>query len=738
MTPSPRAIAGLFAAAFLALHLPFAAASLEDLDSINFALGVRDFDVARHQPHPPGYPLFILAAKGVHALVPSEVRTLSLLSTIAAALAAFALVELMRRIDPVPHATRRAVLATLLTMTAPLYWFSASRPLSDMLGLAAALAVQLAIVSATTGSRVAWGAFLAALATGIRSQVAWLTMPLLVLGVVRQPRAVRANVAMRAGAAIVAGALVWFIPLVWLSGGLATYWQALSNQGAEDLAGVVTLWTTPTPRQLLSGLRSAFVAPWGTPAIAAVVLLLAVASFVRLARVSRTARTTLAVAFGPYLAFHMLFQEAVTTRYALPLVVPIAYLAVCGVEFLTARFASSFVPTAIVTGLAAAGVVLAAPALYSYSQIEAPAFRMLGDMRVTARRGKPAVLAMHRRQTFSLRRPIDWTGEAMPPIAQRLPTPPKHEWLELVKYWNNGGRDVVWFVADPLRSDLALFSRGRPRAYRWPFDASTWIGGVRPSDMDWHVIERPDWYLGEGWAITPETAGVANEDGRGPGREPIRGWVLRRPGPVNLMIGGRNLAGGGPAASVRVALDGRTIDESTVPPGFFLRMLTLPAASLAGDGDYATITAAASLPGVAVEQFDAEPAGRVMFGFGDGWNEQEYEPATGRLWRWMSERGTLRVRAEGHALALDLHGELEAASTSRITIRVGSRSVAERDVGRSFSIRATIPADLLAAAESAITIETSVWSVPAERSGRSRDRRHLGLKIFECRLTPAS
>ena len=68
----------------------------------------------------------------------------------------------------------------------------------------------------------------------------------------------------------------------------------------------------------------------------------------------------------------------------------------------------------------------------------------------------------------------------------------------------NGGRDVVWFVADPLRSDLALFSRGRPRAYRWPFDPSTWIGGVRPSDMDWHVIERPEWYLGEGWAITPE------------------------------------------------------------------------------------------------------------------------------------------------------------------------------------------------------------------------------------------
>jgi hypothetical protein len=736
VTASSRTIAGLFAAAFLALHLPFPAASLEDLDSINFALGVRDFDVARHQPHPPGYPLFILAAKGVHAFVPSEVRSLSLLSITAAALAAFALVELMRQIDPTPQAIRQAVLATLLTLTAPMYWFSANRPLSDMVGLAAALAVQLAIVSAPTGTRIAWSAFLAALATGIRSQVAWLTMPLVVLAILRQPRAGRARVAIRAGAAIVAGVLVWFIPLVWLSGGLATYWHALSNQGAEDLAGVVTLWTTPTPRQLLSGLHSALVAPWGTPAMATVVLGFAVAGIARLATASGTAVTTLAVAFGPYLAFHMVFQEAVTTRYALPLVMPIAYLAVCGVEFLTARLASSLVPIAIVTGLAAAGIVLAAPALSSYSQIDAPAFRMLSDMRVTARPGKPPVLAMHRRQTFSLRRPIDWTGGAIPPVARQLPTPPKHEWLELVKYWNSGGRDVVWFVADPLRSDLALFSRGRPRAYRWPFDPSIWIGGVRPSDMDWHVIERPDWYLGEGWAITPETAGVANEDGRGPGREPISGWVLRRPGPVNLMIGGRNLAGGGPAASVRVAVDGRTIEESMVPPGSFLRMLTLPAAR--PDGDYSTITVAASLPGVAIEQFDAKPAGRVMFGFGDGWNEQEYEPSTGRLWRWMSERGTLMVRAEGHALTLDLHGELEASSTSHIAIRVGNRRVTERDVGRSFSLRATIPADLVAPVDSAIIIETSEWYVPAERSGRSRDRRHLGLKIFECRLTAAS
>jgi hypothetical protein len=45
--------------AFVAAHLPFLPQSLEDIDSINFALGLRHFDPALHQPHPPGYPLYI-------------------------------------------------------------------------------------------------------------------------------------------------------------------------------------------------------------------------------------------------------------------------------------------------------------------------------------------------------------------------------------------------------------------------------------------------------------------------------------------------------------------------------------------------------------------------------------------------------------------------------------------------------------------------------------------------------
>ena|SRR6188768_3022633 len=56
---APLAVVTVLAAAYVAAHLPVLPQSLEDIDSINFALGLRHFDPAQHQPHPPGYPVYI-------------------------------------------------------------------------------------------------------------------------------------------------------------------------------------------------------------------------------------------------------------------------------------------------------------------------------------------------------------------------------------------------------------------------------------------------------------------------------------------------------------------------------------------------------------------------------------------------------------------------------------------------------------------------------------------------------
>ena len=62
-----RKLLVLWAAVFVAAHIPTLPASLADLESINFGLAVREFDVTASQPHPPGSPLYVGVAKAVTA-----------------------------------------------------------------------------------------------------------------------------------------------------------------------------------------------------------------------------------------------------------------------------------------------------------------------------------------------------------------------------------------------------------------------------------------------------------------------------------------------------------------------------------------------------------------------------------------------------------------------------------------------------------------------------------------------
>ena len=96
----------------------------------------------------------------------------------------------------------------------------------------------------------------------------------------------------------------------------------------------------------------------------------------------------------------------------------------------------------------------------------------------------------------------------------------------------------------------------------------------------------------------------------------------------------------------------------------------------------------------------------------------------------------VRLRGEGRALVMRLAGETENLSgPATVTIRVGDRVVAQATVGRQFEIQAPLPADLLSGPETAITIESNQYFVPADRSRRTQDRRHLALRVAEVRIS---
>jgi len=740
------AVIVLLAVVFLALHLPYFPTSLEDLDSINFALGVRQFDVAHHQPHPPGYPVYIALAKVVRAAVPDETRALALLSVVAGALGVVAMAALFGRLTSVGRSTWVPV---ALGLTAPLYWFTAARPLSDMPGLAAALAVQALTLGAVTTRGLCAAAFAAGLATGIRSQVAWLTVPLLLargLGDwgTRSPHAPspqsspRPQLLAPAGA-FLAGVLVWAIPLVMLTGGPGGYWHALFDQGAEDLGNIQMLWTRHGVRDIADALYFAFVAPWAAWPFAAVVLVCAGLGIVWLWRHERRALAVLAVAFGPYLVLDVLFQETFTSRYALPLVVPLAYLAACGL-----RWAPAEAVWLLALPIAMYGAHIGGRSIAAYAQQKAPAFRLLDDMKRAAEAtGVRPVLAPDRRESFDMRRPLLWMGGAMPPIARQLPAPPQHEWLEAVRYWNAGGQEPVWFLVDPRRTAIDLVQHASPFEYQWPLPYPVLISGVRPNDVNWYAVDRPEWYVGEGWALTPEAAGVAAADRRGLASAPIEGWVRRNPPGGVLMIGGRVLD---PSRrpKLTVTLDDGSADQhllisEVLQPGAFLRFAPIPAATAVADArEYAKVSVTATEgDAVAIEQFDASPA-RTLFGFGDGWHEQELNPRTGARWRWLSERGEIRLGSRPtDPLKLHLEGESPLkyfSRGSRLKIRSGDQVYFDEVLSADFSVTLQLPSGA-----GPIVLETDQVYVPAEHRSlwrRLADQRHLGLRIFKVDLRP--
>ena len=772
--PSARlaAAAAVVVLGVAAGHVTQLPATLEDIDSVNFALGVRDFDPAQHRPHPPGYPVYIALGKAATAATAAlwpdgrvdrvEARALAALSFAGALCLLWWTPRVLSAFTTDgdgrtgrPPLSRRALLATALAATAPLTWYMTSRPMSDVPGLAAAMAALVCLglawwrqrpapdgdrrldpaAMAASGRAIVLGALLAGFAVGFRTQTLWITAPL--LAVVLADRVGRgvAGALLGSSIAFTAGALAWGVPLLVASGGPQAYLAALGSQAGEDFAGVEMLYLNPTPRLAAFALLRTFVWPWDDVALASVMLTLAaVGGLLLLVRERRTLVAVVAITV-PYLAFHLAFQDTTFARYALPVVWPVAFLAAVALD------AAGRIGVVAGLALAAWSLTIAVPQLSAYVAAGSPTARLF-DRLVEARAAAPAasIVAMHQ----ALRRPL----EAEPrPIGELLPAPPRREWLELARYWRDGGTAPVWFLADPRRTDLALVdpqARRDVERFSWGVTSLSMLGGMRPGDVEWYRLAPPGWFLGEGWSLTPETAGMARLMGQGPHLAPIHGTVRRRAEAARLLLGGRHLGSAAdPPVTVAIAVDGRPLASWSQPPGFFVRTVEVPAAALAGEGPFADLTVATSAPGgavvpTAVEQFDVQSPGVTMWAFGRGFHEPELDNLRARSWRWMSEEAVLEVPQTAGDVTLLLEGEspltyFEAPSTLEVwcgDVRLGSLALSG-----DFTVRLGVRASQLAASGGALRLSTSQTLAPAVRGGAG-DRRRLGLRFFAVALRP--
>ena len=737
------------AAIFLVAHLLFLPPTLEDLDSMNFALGVRDFDPSRHQPHPPGYPVFIALGKLSHAVWPSDAGALSWWSALFGALSVFPLLALFRTFEAFDRDAsdadrdRRAALAILVTMVSPLFWFTSLRPLSDVTGLALALVAQACFATAfvrrradaspstigESGRLIVAGALIAGLAIGVRTQTAWLTLPLLALVLIDRAGRGAAGAILGSAMTFSIGVVAWALPMLVASGGFIRYREAFAGQSAEQFHGLDIFLSNPTPRRMALGTIAALVEPWSLPPLGWAVVAVAFAGFLNLLWRLPRAAILLIVAFVPYAVFHLIVQEMIS-RYALPLLPAVAYLAVRGFSLAGRTFATVASAAVVLVSL-----VVTLPAARAYSEYPSPAYAAVGDLQ-HALSGQAGVIGAHQRFARVLE-----TQELGP--ARILPSPVMSESRELAEYWLGGGTAPVWYFADPARGDLDLVDPLSIRLrthYNWKFRRELFMSGVRPDAVDLIRIDSPPaWFAETGWHLTPETLNISERQGRSEGIAQIR----RRTDTVLLVIGAESTEPtAGKPARVSVTLDGRAFKDWDVPAGGrIFQRVPLDSGMLAGDGTFGRLVA--SYKGadgrpehIRLTQLMIAPPDAVFFVPHAGWNEREYSDLLQRSWRWTTGRAETFVNAAGRDVTLTLAGESPLRyfdSAPRVTIRAGDRVLATAQPDSDFNLRVNVPAAALAASDGMITIETDKTFVPHDQSG-SPDRRTLGLRIFDFKV----
>jgi MFS family permease len=762
----PKVVWGsALAVLFFLAHVFFLPPTLEDLDSMNFALGIRDFDPAKHQPHPPGYPVFIALGKLAHAVGSPEVTALAIWGAVFGAFAVFPLITLFESIDGlngplegghyryISAGANRALLATAVVVASPLFWFTSLRPLSDVPGLAVALSAQACFAVAfvrqrldrnhrrqhvaSSGQMIVLGAFLAGLAIGIRTQTVWLTLPLLALVLLDRVGRGAAGAILGSSMTFVIGVLAWAVPLIFASGGLTKYREAFAVQTSEQFHGLDILISNPAPRRLALGIVAALVEPWAFAPLGWLVVLLALVGFASLARRSRAGLVLLIFVVGPYALFHIVVQEMLS-RYALPIVPVVGYLAVRGLSAMGGRAAALWGSTAIVI----ASLLVTLPAARTYAEYPGPAFSAINDLKEMLRSSPDAVIGMHQ----GMARAVEMQNFGATRI---LKAPPMRESDELAAYFHERHRAPVLYLADPARTDLELvdpLSRATQRHYTWNFQRERFISGVRPDIVDLVRIDSPPgWFAEGGWHLTSEILNTSERLGRDEGVAFVRSRVegaLLVIGGESTEVEGTNLVGPGlsrtPPAQVSVTIDNRPINRWEVPPGSsFFKRLTLPPGMLSSSSTFNRLVASYRSPKgrpekIRLTQFAVAPPEALFFIQHAGWNEIEYSPQMQRRWRWTTGRATTFVNSAGRDITLTLSGEAPLRyfdSPPNVSVRAGQQVFARASPTTDFELQAKIPAAALAAADGMITIETDRTFVPSERS-ESGDRRTLGLRIF--------
>ncbi len=241
----------LFGLLIFVSRWPLAPGQLFTFDDVNLAYSIGHFDVRISQPHPPGYPLFVMEMRLLKWLRFRRAESILLALALAGSLAALLLLvfcgDRMLGGDS-------GYYAAWLTVFHPVFWHA---------GVTSALRLQLAVVSISVaaacwrawsgdGRWVLWSALALGIGAGIRPETGPLLFPLWAACALRAPVSWKDRA--KALGAMAAAVLFWLLPAMWASGGPVQYVKAcldyISDQasvssgffGATGDKWITTFW----------------------------------------------------------------------------------------------------------------------------------------------------------------------------------------------------------------------------------------------------------------------------------------------------------------------------------------------------------------------------------------------------------------------------------------------------------------------------------------------------------------
>lgn len=209
-------------------------------DAVQYVLALQKFDIASHQPHPPGNPLYILLGRGINQLLGQPHAALVVLSVVGSVVVVVGTAILGAQL-----ASRFVGLsAAALIAVNPWFWLYGTVALSYTVEAAAGTGVALAAWRAYQQPTVRSAVWLAAafsIAGGLRPTVLPLLALLWLFGLWRftwRARAVAVGVT-------ALGCLAWLVPLLVLTGGPSEYLtlsQRLADRASERTALLKAPW----------------------------------------------------------------------------------------------------------------------------------------------------------------------------------------------------------------------------------------------------------------------------------------------------------------------------------------------------------------------------------------------------------------------------------------------------------------------------------------------------------------